>query len=441
MVPVGRGARTRKGESGPIGLDQAKQMVEAHIQAMDHETILLEQAFSRLLSHTVQARVSSPTDDVSLKDGFAVQARDTSRASETRPAKLTVVGTRFAGGSEDLDVLPGTAAKVTSGAILPGRADAVVGNEYCTEEGEEIRVYAPVFPGRNILPQGTDIRAGAEIGKRGDLLTPGRIGWMAAAGIERVGVYNRPRVALVATGDEVVAPGNPLKPGQLYASNLCTLSAWLAAFGIRASFKVLPDSREAIRRGLPRELEGSDVLMTSGGAWGSERDLVLKVLDELGWQKVFHRVRLGPGKAVGFGILQGKPVFCLPGGPPSNEVAFLQLALPGVLKMAGWKKEPFPCLEARLTDPLEGREISWTQIVRAKLFQDPQGYLCASPYKPSSRLESMARAECLIHIPEGMEKLEKGRQVRVQVLTPPGAFVSFGLPAPGKPEPEDNGNA
>ena len=425
MAPENRDPR--KNRTGPIGLDQAKKKIEAHIEAMGHEEIVLEHSLNRVLSRRIEARVSSPTDDVSLKDGFAVRAEDTSRAAEDRPARLRIAGSRFAGGLEDLEVLPGTAAKVTSGAVLPGGADAVVGNEYCTEDKGEIKVFAPVFPERNILARGTDILAGAEVGAGGDLLTPGRIGWMAAAGVERVGVFRRPRVSLVATGDEVVAPGTPLKPGQLYASNLFTLSAWLEAFGVPTTLKVLPDSREAIRRGLLEALEGSDVLMTSGGAWGSERDLVLIVLDELGWQRIFHRVRLGPGKAVGFGIFRDKPVFCLPGGPPSNEMAFLQLALPGVLKMAGWQKDPFPCLEARLTDSLKGREISWTQIVRAKLSRDPQGNLRVCPYKPRSRLESMAHAECLVRIPEGTERLEKGQPVRVQLLAVPGAFVFQGL--------------
>jgi molybdopterin molybdotransferase len=310
--------------------------------------------------------------------------------------------------------------KITSGAILPKGADAVVGIEYCTETIEGILVSSRTEPGLNVLARATDIAQGAALGKPGDRLSPGMIGWLAAAGLEQVPVFRLPRVCLVATGDEVVAPGKPLEPGQLYASNLITLSAWLRGFGIATSSHIMPDRAEELRRALPRAIQGHDVLLTSGGAWGSERDLVLGVLDDLGWQGVFHRVRLGPGKAVGFGLLKGRPVFCLPGGPPSNEMAFLQIALPGILRLAGWSRPPFPVLTARLTEPVEGREIDWTQFKRGKLLRARDGSFEVIPYKPLSRLESMALADCLIAVPEGVQRWKADQSVRVQVLTQPG---------------------
>lgn len=413
------GAADEQKGASPIGLEQAAEKIRVHMGPMGTEVLPLDAALRRVVSGEVAARVSSPTDDVSLKDGFALRAKETEGATDAQPVVLRIVGSRFAGGSEAVEVQPGEAVRVTSGAVLPQGGDAVVGTEYCTEEGEGVRVYAPVCIGQNVLPRATDIRAGAVLINKGELLTPGRVGLLAAAGVERVSVFKRPRVALVATGDEVVAPGRPLMPGQLYASNLCTLSAWLRSFGISSTCRVLRDSRKEIRQGLELGLAEADVLMTSGGAWGSERDLVIRVLGELGWKRIFHRVRLGPGKAVGFGFLKEKPVFCLPGGPPSNEMAFLQLALPAVLRMAGWQRSPFPTLEARLSAPLKGRNVNWTQIVRAKLNQEPDGMFWATPYKLASRLESMALAECLIPIPEGTERLEKGECVRVQLLTSP----------------------
>ena len=410
------------GRTSLIGLEEAKGRVRHLIRALPGEEVPLRAALFRVLSRGVRARVNSPTDDVSLKDGFAVRARDTLPASPRKPVRFRIVGSRFAGsGFETPRVRRGEAVRITSGAVLPRGSDAVVAGEHCRATAADIEVSAPVEAGQNVLPRGTDVRAAASVGRKGDLLTPGRIGLLAAAGLDRVRVHRKPRVILAATGDEVVEPGRPLKPGQIYASNLFTLSAWLGVYGIETVCRVLPDRKDQIKRELLAELGSADALMTTGGAWGSERDLIVRVLQELGWEKIFHRVRLGPGKAVGFGVLRGRPVFCLPGGPPSNEMAFLQIALPGILRLAGWQGEPFPRVEARLTHPVKGREIDWTQVVRGTLSQDRQGLLWATPRKPASRLESMAVAECLIPVPEGTEGFEAGQSVDVQLLTPPGS--------------------
>jgi len=401
----------------PIGLKEAWELVRHHTKPMESEEVSLEEATGRILSRSVSARVDSPSADVSLKDGYAVRSIDTAQASKHRPARLRVVGSRFAGEWSETKTLPGSCVQITSGAILPEYADAVVAIEHCTKTLEGIQILETVPPGLNVLVRGTDIVAATTLGEPGDWLSPGMVGWLAAAGLERVPVVRLPEVSLVATGDEVVAPGAPLEPGQLYASNLVTLSAWLRAFGIDTAMEIVPDRREQIERELPRALEGKDVLLTSGGAWGSERDLVVDVLEGLGWQRVFHRVRIGPGKAVGFGLLAGRPVFCLPGGPPSNEMAFLQLALPGILRMAGRRRPLFTSLNARLTEPVQGREIDWTQFKRGKLSQGRDGRFLVTPYRPTSRLESMALADCLILVPEGAERLETGEWVSVQVLT------------------------
>lgn len=405
-----------------IGLEAARDLVRRHIAPMESEEVPLFRVPGRVLAREVSARTDSPSADVSLKDGFAVRSEDTVRASRKSPARLRVLGSRFAGERGETRIRPEGCVKITSGAILPADADAVVGIEFCTETAEGVLVSEPVAAGLNVLAQGTDIAAGAALGAPGDRLGPGTAGWLAAAGLEEVPVYRLPSVALVATGDEVVAPGAPLERGQLYASNLVTLSAWLGAFGIATDLAILPDRRDDLRQELPRAIEGHDALLTSGGAWGSERDLVVGVLEELGWKRVFHRVRMGPGKAVGFGLLEGRPVFCLPGGPPSNEMAFLQLALPGVLRLAGWQGSPFPSLTARLTEPVKGRDIDWTQFKRGRLHRGTDEGFRVTPYLPRSRLESMALADCLIEVPEGVERLEAGEWVSVQMLSLPAAM-------------------
>jgi molybdopterin molybdotransferase len=323
----------------------------------------------------------------------------------------------FAGSRFDGEVKPGKAVKICSGAPIPQGADAVVSAEFCKElTSDRVSVSADAEPGRNILRAGGEVKAGATIVRQGRRLLPGYLGLAAAAGIHRVNVFRRPVAALVGVGDEVVAPGEDLSPGQLYASNLVTMESWLASFGISCVTSVVNDNGEDIERELKNHLTGVDVIMTSGGAWGSERDLVVGSLAQLGWQEIFHHVRMGPGKGIAFGTWEGKPVFCLPGGPASNEMAFLQLALPGILRMSGDTRHPLQTVTARLDEDLKARHPAWTEFKDATLTRDTRGNYTVGLYKNRSRLQAIASANSLICIPEGAESLKTGDIVHVQVL-------------------------
>jgi molybdopterin molybdotransferase len=365
------------------------------------------------------ALVSYPSDDVSLKDGYAVISVDVATASRRRPVRLRVSGSVFAGSSYGGEVVPGGAVRVCSGAPIPRGADAVVSEEFCEElPDDEVIIRADAGRGRNVLRAGGEIKAGAAIVRQGEALLPGYLGLAAAAGISGVRVYRRPRVAVLGVGDEVVAPGGRLSPGQLYASNLVTMGAWLASFGIPYDTSVVKDNEAAIVRELRRHLPDADVILTSGGAWGSERDLVIGVLGKLGWGEIFRHVRMGPGKGIAFGLWEGRPVFCLPGGPASNEMAFIQLALPGILRMAGENRHPLKTVSAVLTEDLEARHHAWTEFKDAVLSCDDAGNCTVGLYRSRSRLQAIARATCLVCIPEGAESLGSGRVVPVQILAP-----------------------
>jgi len=164
-------------------------------------------------------------------------------------------------------------------------------------------------------------------------------------------------------------------------------------------------------------LPNVDAILTSGGAWGSERDLVVGALNNLGWQVLFHHVRMGPGKGTAFGRWENLPVFCLPGGPSSNEMAFLQLALPALLRMGGEIRPPLQIVPARLTEDVKGRHRAWTEFKDAVVTLDGGGNYTATLYKNRSRLQAIAGAGGLICIPEGKEYLRSGDVVPVQLLT------------------------
>jgi len=411
-----------------IGYQEAFRLIRSNVQSVGVEEIPLGFCVGRVSSEDLIARVSYPSGDISLKDGFAVRSKSVAAASVQRPVCLRVMGSVFPGSRFEGEIRPGSAVKVTSGALIPHDLDAVVSCEFCEEvSSQEVFVKADAEEGRNVLRTGEEIRAGATLTKKGEVLLPGRLGLAAAAGISRARVYRRPKAAVVGVGDEVVAPGGHLRFGHLYASNLVTMGAWLTSFGVPFDSSVVKDNGDAIQRELLSHLPSVDVILTSGGAWGSERDLVVGVLDELGWQKIFHHVRMGPGKGIAFGIWDGKPVFCLPGGPASNEMAFVQLALPGILHMGGETKHPLQTVFAKLTENLKGRHRAWTEFKEATLSCDSQGNCTVKLYKNRSRLQAIANANSLICIPEGRESLSAGEIVPVQLLAPCLAGIEPGI--------------
>ncbi len=217
-------------------------------------------------------------------------------------------------------------------------------------------------------------------------------------------VVRRPHAGLIATGDEVLLPGQRLEKGKLYASNVALQDAWLRSKGIECEVAACRDSFEDTARAISTMIKTVDVLITSGGAWKGDHDLVMKVLNDLGANIIFHRVRMGPGKAVGMAILDGKPVFCLPGGPPSNEMAFLMIVLPAILRMAGHTTPAFPELFGRLNEEVTGQD-DWTQFVHCDVSRHG-GELRLLPLNMNRRIAAMSRTRGIVKIPEGVERIE-----------------------------------
>jgi molybdopterin molybdotransferase len=400
-----------------ISFHEALRLTLEKVQPLGTELIALSQATGRVAGESLVARVDLPSVDVSLKDGYAVRSGDISVASPERPVFLHLIGDVAAGGLWQGETRPGTAVRILSGAPIPTGAEAVVSEEFTRLEGQDLIVVADAYPGRNILSRGSDLQRGQLLVSAGEPLWPGQIGLLAAGGQERIPVRKIPRVGILATGDEVLAPGKPLEDGKVYASNLVTLEAWCHYFYMQVTTWVVEDQPDALRAHLQESIGECDALLTSGGAWKGDRDLVVGVLDELGWEKLYHRVRIGPGKAVGFGKYRGKPVFCLPGGPPSNYMAFLNLALPGLLKLGGRIRTSFPVVPAKLSREVRG-QIDWTQFILGKI-EEGQDCLIFHPAEMTSRLQMIAQAEAILTIPEGTDHIAARENVSVQMLGNP----------------------
>ena len=402
-------------EKGKIGYANALQITLDTISPLAGEWVDLAGCSDRIAYETLCARVDSPSSDASMKDGYAVRSSEIRAAAPENKFELNVIDMAAAGIPARETITGNTAIRIQTGAEIPRGADAVLAEEFASRDGDRIRVFNNANPGRNILPKGADISVGESLVSRGSRLHPGTIGLLAAGGYSRLKVFRRPNVALIATGDELVTPGQPLPEGKLYASNIEIINAWCRRLGISTSYSVLKDKMEPIARKLAETIATHDAVITSGGAWTGDRDLVATTLAALGWKRLFHRIRMGPGKAVGFGVLNEKPVFLLPGGPPSNLMAFLQIALPGLLKLGGHKSPGLPRMVVRLNHELTGRNPEWTQFVYGT-FATGDSHTAFESLRQVSRLKAMALAQGIVAIPEGVESLGAGRLVEAQLL-------------------------
>lgn len=399
-----------------IGFDEALGLALQNVSAMAGETLPVDRAVGRVVARPVHARVDSPSVDASLKDGYAVVSADIAGAARHAPVRLEVTGCVAAGSRPQQAVAPAKAVRVLSGAPVPPGADAVVAEEF-TDRGEPVlEVYAPAEPGRNILEKGADVTRGECIAGAGSLLLPQHAGLLVAGGIFEVPVVGRPKIGLLATGSELLLPGSPMEAGKIFASNIALQHAWLRAGGLEVEMRAAGDEKDRIASEIRDLVSAADVLITSGGAWKSDRDLVVGVLESLGCRMIFHRVRMGPGKAVGMGILENKPVFCLPGGPASNETAFMFIVYPAIRKMAGFGTCPYLGLRGRLERGVSG-QADWTQFIQCDIVRQGEETRLV-PKKLKSRMAAMARTPAVIMIAEGVSEIPAGARVPFTCFDP-----------------------
>ena len=397
-----------------LGLQEALRLTLKSIKPLPTENVSLLDSVDRVAAADLYALVDSPTMDSSRKDGYAVLAREIAGATVENPVRLRLLGTMAAGGETDIQIIPGTTVKVLTGSRIPTGADAVLAEEYAKSGDNEVLVQSFAKP-KNILMRGSDVTMGKCTLRAGQQISPMMAGLLAAAGHSRVHVFRNPVVGIIGTGDEIVEPGKPLSEGQLYASNVMTLAGWCARYKIQTRMAIVKDDRPALLSTLKILANETDVLITSGGAWTGDHDLVAHILEELGWQKVFHRIRMGPGKAVGFGMLANKPVFVLAGGPPSNLMGFLQIALPGLLALSGHVNPGLPRITARLASEISGGEFNWTDFFFGTLEWN-DGLPNFYPMIKRSRLYSLAEATAVASIPEGQDSVPVGSTISVQWL-------------------------
>ena len=373
----------------------ALALVLADVAPLPAEAAALVDACGRVLAGDLEARRTQPPADVSAMDGYAVRAADVVSA----PVHLAVVGEVAAGHPLDREIGPGEAARIFTGGVMPRGTDTVVIQEVAMRKGDVVAIERPETKGRYVRPEGFDFKAGATLLAKGHRLTTRDTALAAAMNHATVPVHRRPRMAVLATGDELVAPGTPPAPSQIVSSN----SVALIAIGNRESAETLdlgvaPDRLEATVAAVRRaRAAGADVLVTSGGASVGDHDLVHQAFASEGMALSFWKIAMQPGKPLMHGRLGGMSVLGLPGNPVSSFVCAAVFLVPLLRKLSGRNDMSLPTAPAVLGRalPANGRRAEY---MRAMLAAAPDGTLVATPFasQDSSLLVTLSRADCLV---------------------------------------------
>ena len=399
-----------------ISVEEALSLILSQIREMGSERVDITSSLGRVIAEDIYAKRNNPPWDNSAMDGYAVMNEDIMSANRENPAILKVIEDLPAGYTAKNSVTKGEAIRIMTGAPIPMGADTVVMVEDTEKDGENVKILRETPLGENIRRTGEDIKSGELVVPKGTLIRPAEVGIMATCGRAFVSVYQRPRVAVVSTGDELVDVDEEITEGKIVTSNSYTLSAMAADCGADPfQLGIARDTREALKEKLRQALH-ADVIITSGGVSVGDFDFVKDVLKELGSEMKFWKVAMKPGKPLAFGTIGGKPAFGLPGNPVSCMVCFEQFVRPSILKMMGHNRIYRPVINATLKEDIKkksGRKHFMRSFVR---FEDGQYTVTTSGDQGSGILKSMVAANALLIFPEELSLLKAGDKVKVQLI-------------------------
>jgi molybdopterin molybdotransferase len=395
-----------------ISLDEARRRLDASVRPITRtEQVPLAEAPGRVAACDVAASVEVPPFARSAMDGYAVVAADTHGATRQTPARLRIVDRIYTGQVSRQAIGPGTCAEIATGAPLPEGADAVgMVEETAPAPDARVDILAAASPGQNIGRRGADIRPGDLVVRGGEALNPSRVGALAAIGCAKLEVYARPRVAVLSTGNEVIDPGMPLAPGQIYDVNRFTLAAVIAANGGLAEPRPpVHDTLEALTAALDA-CAGADVIIFSGGSSVGERDLIVDLIAARG-ELILHGIAVKPGKPTAFALVGGTPFFGMPGNPTSclsNAYILFAPFLRATARLPLHRPQTVQApLGKRIVSPA-GRHQFYTVRLR-----DGGAY---PAFKGSGEITSLSQADGYIEIPADKSTVEEGIVVEVTLF-------------------------
>jgi molybdopterin molybdotransferase len=402
-----------------MSVEEARELVFARVARLPAEQVALLDALGRVLAEDARSDIDVAPFDNSAMDGFAVRAVDLAGASADAPLPLAVIAVIGAGDDPaGVEVLPGQAARIMTGAAVPAGADSVVMVERTHvlegDGGISSTVAFELEPrlGEHIRRRGEEVRAGDVVLSAGEVIGPAAIGLLASTGHATVPVYRRPRVAVLSTGSELVEVAETPGPGKIRNSNSYSIAAQvIAAGGIPVRYGIVPDELEATRVAFERAADETDFIVTSGGVSVGDFDYVKPVLEEIG-ELTFAKVKMRPGNPQTLGTIRGVPFFGLPGNPTSTYVGFEIFVRPSLRIMQGFSAIDRPVTVARLSHDVKKKQDR-RYYLRGRVERSAEGdYVAALPYSQSSALLTAAhRGNCFVVLPEGDGVFSAGTQV------------------------------
>lgn len=400
-----------------VNADEALRIILEAAPLLKSESVPLTRSYGRTVAEEVVARRNLPPFRNSSMDGFAVRSADLSAATSASPVTLPVAGESRAGVAFNGPLPRRSAVRIMTGARVPEGADAVIPVEETAGDGQnDVILAAAPRPLENIRSPGEDIAAGESVMRPGEVITPAHAGVLASLGHAEIRVRRRPRVAIIATGDEIVEPGRPLRDGQIYNSTSYALQALVGEAGARVRFLGIGGDRKSRIRSFLRDALRDDVVIVTGGVSVGRYDVVKEVLAEYGVGILFWKVNIRPGRPMVFGAKKGSLVFGLPGNPVSTGVTFLQFVRPALLTMLGHTAPGLTRLRAISDEPLkksDGKRHYLRGVVRQ---EGGALHVRTTGSQGSGVMSSLLKANCLIVLPETAADVPPGSEVTIELL-------------------------
>ncbi|ATW23656.1 gephyrin-like molybdotransferase Glp [Candidatus Formimonas warabiya] len=400
-----------------ISLEEAQELLLQRASMVEESSVPLMESLGRILSRDIRARENLPSFDKSPLDGYALQAKDVERAELSHPVSLEIIEEVRAGFVPQNRIRPGTAIKVMTGTPIPEGADTVIKYEDVKRRGNFIYLASPLRSGNNIIRAGEDVKRGEVVATKGTLIRPGLVGLLAGLGMAEISVYQKVKVALVSTGDELIDPVKEPSPGKIYNSSLYSIAALCGELGVDpVMMGIVPDEKDLISERILKGLEEADILISTGGVSVGDFDVVQDALRQIEADLLFWKVSMKPGSPVLGAEKNKKIIIGLSGNPAAALVTFDLIAVPVIKKMMGLHKQMPPKVTAVLMDNFS-KPSPQRRFLRGKLqVIDGLHYAKLTGEQGNGILKSMVHCNALIDVPAGSGPLSAGQEVSVLIV-------------------------
>ncbi|EIA16643.1 molybdopterin molybdotransferase MoeA [Clostridium perfringens] len=399
-----------------IALEEALEILNKNTRVLKSEVVSIKDSLKRVLYGDVKSKINNPPFNKSVFDGYAFKSEDSKGTSKENPIELKIVDEIFAGDFSEIEIKSGEAIRIMTGAPIPVGADCVLKQEETERHGDLVKIFKEMKANENISFMGEDIKIGETLIKKGKRLDYADLGIMASSGISEVTVYKKPRVSIISTGDEVCDINSTLKLGKIYDSNLYSLSARMEELGYNVlSMEHVGDNILKIGEAIEKAFEKSDIVFTTGGASVGEKDLMQKVAESIGFEKLFWKIKIKPGSAVVCSKMEEKILISLSGNPNAALTTFELLGKPVLKKLEGKEENINIKREKGVLMDSFNKKSPQRRFLRGNVIYDEKGAMVYITQIKSGNgiLSSLLNANCLIEIEKGNEGLNRGEVVNI----------------------------